>query len=185
MTQTRIKRARIRYDGAAALLGCLLVAGCGGGEFADLKEFVDNSGKDMRGRVEPLPQVVVYDPMSYEAFDLPDPFHPRKIEPEKTIVGGGPAPDLTRRKEALEAYPLESLKMVGTLERGRQRWALIKTPDNNLYRVHNGNYVGQNFGVVAMITETSITLKELIQDTNGSWSERTSTLQLLDEEEKK
>jgi type IV pilus assembly protein PilP len=167
------------------LLIALTLAGCGSGEFADLKEFVDNSGKDMRGRVEPLPLVVVYEPMTYEAFDLSDPFHPRKIEPDKTNVGGGPAPDLSRRKEALEAYPLESLKMVGTLERGRQRWALIKTPDNNLYRVHNGNYVGQNFGVVAMITETSVTLKELIQDTNGSWSERTSTLQLLDEEEKK
>ena len=167
------------------LLIALPLAGCGGGEFADLKEFVDASGKDMRGRVEPLPQVMVYEPMSYEAFDLADPFHPRKSEPDKTAMGGGPAPDLARRKEALEAFPLESLKMVGTLERGQQRWALIKTPDNSLYRVNNGNYVGQNFGVVAMISETSVTLKELIQDTNGSWSERTSTLQLLDDEEKK
>jgi type IV pilus assembly protein PilP len=75
--------------------------------------------------------------------------------------------------------------MVGTLERGKVRWALIKTPDSNLYRVTNGNYMGQNFGVIAMISETSITLKELIQDTTGSWSERTSQLQLLDEEEKK
>jgi type IV pilus assembly protein PilP len=170
---------------AIASLVLLLLAACGGGQFADLKEFVDNSGKDMRGRVEPLPLVKAYEPMTYEAFDLSDPFQPRKIEPDKAAALGGPAPDLNRRKEALEAYPLESLKMVGTLERGRQRWALIKTPDSNLYRVHNGNYLGQNFGVVAMITETSVTLKELIQDTNGSWSERTSTLQLLDEEEKK
>jgi type IV pilus assembly protein PilP len=75
--------------------------------------------------------------------------------------------------------------MVGTLERGRQRWALVKTPENTLYRVRNGNYMGQNFGVVAMITDTSVTLKELIQDTNGSWSERTSALQLVEEGEKK
>jgi type IV pilus assembly protein PilP len=163
----------------------LLLAACGGTEFSDLKEFVDQSAQGMHGRVEPLPQVVAYEPMSYDAFDLPDPFQPRKIEPDKTGIGTGPAPDLNRRKEALESYPLESLKMVGTLEKTRQRWALIKTPDNNLYRVKNGNYMGQNFGVVAMITETSVTLKELIQDTNGSWSERTSTLQLLDEEEKK
>jgi type IV pilus assembly protein PilP len=170
---------------AIASLVLLLLAACGGAEFADLKEFVDNSGKEMRGRIEPLPQVKAYEPMTYEAFDLSDPFQPRKIQPDKAAALGGPAPDLNRRKEALEAYPLESLKMVGTLERGKQRWALIKTPDNNLYRVRNGNYLGQNFGVVAMITETSVTLKELIQDTNGSWSERTSTLQLLDEEEKK
>jgi type IV pilus assembly protein PilP len=165
--------------------GTALLAACAGGEFSDLKEFVEQSGQGMRGRVEPLPQVVAYEPMTYDAFDLPDPFQPRMIAPEKTASGGGPAPDLTRRKEALEAYPLESLKMVGTLEKARQRWALIKTPDNNLYRVRNGNYMGQNFGVVAMITETSVTLKELIQDTTGSWSERTSTLQLLDEEEKR
>lgn len=75
--------------------------------------------------------------------------------------------------------------MVGTLEKAKQRWALVKTPDANLYKVKNGNYMGQNFGVIAMITDTSVTLKELIQDTNGSWSERTSTLQLQDEEEKK
>lgn len=170
---------------AIASLATLLLSACSGGEFADLKEFVDNSGKEMRGRIEPLPQVQAYEPMSYEAFDLSDPFQPRKIEPDKAAALGGPAPDLNRRKEALEAYPLESLKMVGTLERRQQRWALIKTPDANLYRVRNGNYLGQNFGVVAMITDTSVTLKELIQDTNGSWSERTSTLQLLDEEEKK
>lgn len=168
-----------------AILGTLLVASCGGGEFSDLKEFVDQSGEGLHGRVEPLPQVAAYEPMTYDAFDLPEPFQPRKIEPDKAGVSSGPAPDLNRRKEALEAYPLESLKMVGTLEKARQRWALIKTPDNNLYRVKNGNYLGQNFGVVAMISETSVTLKELIQDTNGSWSERTSTLQLLDEEEKR
>ena len=67
----------------------------------------------------------------------------------------------------------------------RQRWALVKTPENTLYRVRNGSYMGQNFGVVAMITDTTVTLKELIQDTNGSWSERTSALQLVEEGEKK
>lgn len=168
----------------AVAVSTIVLAACGTGEFSDLKEFVDQSGQGLRGRVEPLPQVKPYEPMSYNAFDLPDPFKPRKIEPEKS-AGGGPAPDMTRRKEPLEAYPLESLKMVGTLERANQRWALIKTPDNNLYRVRKGNFMGQNFGTIAMITESSITLKELIQDTTGSWSERTSNLQLLEEEEKK
>ena len=168
----------------SALLSCVLLAGCLGGEHQDLREFVKNAGNGMRGKVEKLPEMVAYEPMSYEAFELPDPFTPRKIEPEKG-AGGGPAPYLDRRREALEAYPLESLTMVGTLERGKGRWAVIRTPDNNLYRVTAGNYMGQNFGAVALISESSVTLKELIQDTNGSWSERTSTLQLLDEEEKK
>jgi type IV pilus assembly protein PilP len=163
-----------------------LLAGCGGSEFEDLKAFVDQSEQGVRGRVEPLPQVQVYEPMAYEAFELPDPFTPARIAPEKQpSLAGGVQPDKARSKEPLEAYPLESLSMVGTLERGKQRWALIKTPENTLYRVHNGNYMGQNFGVVAMITESSITLKELVQDTNGSWSERTSALQLVEEGEKK
>ena len=166
------------------VLSTLLLTACGGGEFSDLKEFVEQSGQGLRGHVEPLPQVKAYEPMSYNAFDLPDPFKPRKIEPERS-ASSGPSPDMNRRKEPLEAYPLESLKMVGTLERGKQRWALIKTPDGNLYRVRDKNYMGQNFGVIAMITDSSITLKELIQDTTGSWSERTSNLQLLEEEEKK
>jgi type IV pilus assembly protein PilP len=169
----------------SVVLTTVALAACGGGEFSDLKEFVDQSGQGLRGRVDPLPQVKAYEPMSYNAFDLPDPFKPRKIEPEKGGGGSGPSPDLNRRKEPLEAYPLESLKMVGTLERASQRWALIKTPDGNLYRVRRGNYMGQNFGVIAMISEASINLKELIQDTTGSWSERASNLQLLEEEEKK
>ena len=169
----------------SVIVGSLVLASCGGGEFSDLKEFVDQSGQGLRGRVEPLPQVKAYEPMTYNAFDLPDPFRPRKVEADARGGSSGPSPDFNRRKEALEAYPLESLKMVGTLERSSQRWALIKTPDNNLYRVRRDNYLGQNFGVVTMITESSITLKELIQDTTGSWSERTSNLQLLEEEEKK
>jgi type IV pilus assembly protein PilP len=169
----------------SSLTFAALLAGCGAGQFQDLKTFVEQSEQGVRGRVEPLPQVQAYEPMAYEAFELPDPFAPRKIDPEKTAAAGGVQPDINRSKEPLEAYPLESLSMVGTLERGRQRWALVKTPENTLYRVRNGNYMGQNFGVVAMITDTSVTLKELIQDTNGSWSERTSALQLVEEGEKK
>src|SRR5581483_1821944 len=160
-----------------------LLSACAGGDHDDLKKFVENSSNGMRGRVDPLPQMAAYEAMTYDAFDLPDPFQPRKIEPDKSAAGGGPAPDLTRRKEALEAYPLESLSMVGTLERGKSRYALVKTPDNSLYRVSTGHYMGQNFGLVSMISETNVTLKEMIQDTNGSWTERVSTLQLLDQEE--
>ncbi len=168
-----------------AVISTLILTACGSTEFSDLKQFVQDAAEGQRGRVEALPQVKAYEPITYNAFDLPDPFKPRKVEADKTGGGGGPSPDLTRLKEALEAYPLESLKMVGTLERGNQRWALIKTPDNNLYRVKKGNFLGQNFGIIAMISDSSITLKELIQDTTGSWSERTSNLQLLEDEEKK
>lgn len=167
----------------AAMIAASLLAACGGEQFSDLKQFVKSSGEEFAGRVEPIPDVKQFEPFAYNAFDLPDPFKPRKtVADTRNGAGGGPSPDLNRRKEALEAFPLESLQMVGTLEQKQVRWALIKTPDSNLYRVKSGNYLGQNFGVVTSISEAAVTLKEVIQDTSsGSWTERTSSLQLLEQ----
>lgn len=168
---------------AIGILACAaLVGGCGGDQFSDLKQFVEDSGKDLRGRVEPIPEVKQFEPFAYNAFELPDPFKPRETAlANRGGQPGGPQPDLNRRKEALESFALESLQMVGTLEQKQVRYALIKTPDNNLYRVKAGNYVGQNFGVITAISDSAVTLKEVIQDSSsGSWNERTSNLQLLE-----
>ena len=166
-----------------ALVCVPLLSACGPGELEDLKLFVSQSGANLRGKVEPLPQVAPYESFSYSGFDLPNPFAPRKKEVVRT-AGAGPSPDLDRKREALEAFPIESLKMVASLERRNGVWAVVKTPDHNLYRVHAGNYMGQNFGKITQVSDAQITLQELIQDTTtGSWSERTSTLQLLEEEE--
>ena len=173
-----MKRFAISILASAALVG-----GCGGDQFSDLKQFVEDSGKDLRGRVEPIPEVKQFEPFAYNAFELPDPFRPREMALANRggPSAGGPQPDLNRRKEALESFALESLQMVGTLEQKQVRYALIKTPDNNLYRVKAGNYVGQNFGVITTISESAVTLKEVIQDSSsGSWNERTSNLQLLE-----
>jgi len=159
-----------------------LVTGCGGDEFSDLKQFVKESGEGLRGRVEPIPEVKQFEPFAYNAFDLPDPIKPRTTDVDRRTPGGGPQPDLNRRKEALEAFPLESLQMVGTLEQKQVHYALIKTPDKALYRVKVGNYVGQNFGVITTVSDSAVTLKEVIQDpSSGSWTERTSSLQLLEQ----
>jgi type IV pilus assembly protein PilP len=142
-------------------------------------------GKGVRGKLDPLPQIKPYEPFAYADFDLPDPFKPRKIEPVKgTETTSKLAPDLNRRKEPLEAYPLEGLSMVGTLEKGKTRYALVKTPERDIYQVRQGNHMGQNFGVVVGITDTDIKLKELMQDGAGDWSERSSTLNLLSADQK-
>jgi type IV pilus assembly protein PilP len=133
------------------------------------------------GRIPPLPDVKPYEPFTYDAYNLVDPFKPRKIEPPKTATGGGIQPDLTRRKEPLEAYPLENLRMVGTLQQNKATYALIKSPDNNLFRVKSGNYVGQNFGLIMEISESTIKLKEIVQDSGGDWTERISTLTLAED----
>ena len=171
----------IRATGTLILCAAVL-SGCGSGEFEDLNRFVEESKQGLRGRVEPLPEIKQFEPFAYDAFDLPDPFQPRQREIAGQTPGGGPAPDVNRRKETLEAFPLEGLKMVGTLERKRVRYALIRTPDSNLFKARVGNYMGQNFGIITAISESAVTLKEVIQDpASGGWNERSASLQLLDQ----
>ena len=160
---------------------CLGLASCGGEQYSDLRQFVKDSDNLPHGRIPPLPDVKPYEPFTYDAYDLVDPFKPRKIEPPKSAAGGGIQPDLTRRKEPLEAYPLENLRMVGTLQQNKATFALVKSPDNNLFRVKLGNYMGQNFGLITEISESTIKLKEIVQDSGGDWTERISTLTLIDE----
>jgi type IV pilus assembly protein PilP len=156
----------------ASIVIVLGLTGCGGSGMGDLQAFVKETGKDMQGKIEPLPEVKAYEPFSYNAFDLPDPFKPRKL----TSGGGGIQPDMNRPKEPLEAYSLETLKMVGTLSQNGVVNVVVKTPDNAIYHVKKGNYVGQNFGLITQITDSEVTLHEIVQDSAGDWSERTSTL---------
>jgi type IV pilus assembly protein PilP len=156
----------------------LLVAACGGESHQDLRAWMQEQGKGVKGKLDPLPQVKPYEPFTYNAFDLPDPFKPRKIEPVKG--GSKLAPDLNRRKEPLEAYPLESLQMVGTLQRGKTTYALVRTTEKDVYQIKVGNYMGQNFGVVVDINDAEVKLKELVQDGAGDWTERSSTIQLAE-----
>jgi type IV pilus assembly protein PilP len=162
-------------------LGALL-AGCGGESHQDLRAWMAEQGKRTRGKLDPVPQIKPYEPFAYNAFDMPDPFKPRKIEPAKG--GSKLAPDLARRREPLESFPLESLTMVGTLEKDRAVYALIRTPEKDVYQVKAGNHLGQDFGVITGITETEIKLRELVQDGAGDWTERTSSLQLQQPDQK-
>lgn len=163
------------------LVLCCGLAACGGEQYSDLRQFVKESENLPHGRIPPLPDVKPYEPFTYDAYNLIDPFKPRKIEPPKSAAGGGVQPDLARRKEPLEAYPLENLRMVGTLQQNKQTYALVKSADNNLFRVKSGNYLGQNFGLITDISESNIKLKEIVQDSGGDWTERVSTLTLAEE----
>lgn len=166
------------YFGFAAVF-LLALSGCGGGQHEDLKGWMVESAKDMKGKVPPLPEIKPFPVVAYDSVNLITPFAASRIEPDKraTATGIGPRPDLNRRKEPLEAYPLESLKMVGSLIKGGTKQAIIQA-DKGIYQVKAGNYVGQNFGVVTGVTETEVMLKELVEDANGDWSERTSKLLL-------
>ena len=162
------------------LLATLLLTGCGGEEFQDLRDFVKNAGADMRGKIPPPPEVKPYEPFAYNnEANLPDPFKPRKPE-LRSGRSGANQPDMDRPKEALEEFPLESLRMVGYLYQNKVGYAVIRAPDGKLHRVKAGNYVGLNFGLIQEVTDTEVKVKEMVQDSAGDWSERMSSLQLVE-----
>lgn len=163
-----------------ALISTLLT-GCGGEEFQDLRDFVKDAGKDMRGKIPPPPEVNPYEPFAYNNdASLPDPFKLRKPELRPGSRPGINQPDLDRPKEALEEFPLEGIRMVGYLYQNKVGYAVIRAPDGKLHRVKAGNYVGLNFGLIQEVTDTEAKIKEMVQDSTGDWSERMSSLQLIE-----
>ena len=168
-----------------AVAACLALVGCVGEENEDLRLWMNEASKDLRGGIPPLPDVKPYEPVSYDAGGLLDPFKPAKIGPEqKKGGGGGLQPDMNRAREPLESYPLESLKYVGVMTKAKISYAIV-VADGALYQVRVGNYMGQNFGVITKISEEEVALKELVQDSAGDWVERESTLLLQGQEAKK
>ena len=166
---------KIRYW--VILASTTLLIACDNGGHSDLDTFINNAGNGLRGQVDPLPEVKSYEFFSYDAFEIPSPFVPRKNEQVQNS-SNGIKPDLVRRKEFLESFPLESLEMVGSLEQNEIIYAVVKTPEGNLLRVSVGNYLGQDYGRVKQISESQIELKELVQDGVNEWTERISTLML-------
>ena len=168
-----------------AVAGMALLAACGGEEQGELRQELAAMTKDLRGKVDPLPQVRTYEPVPYKGESMVDPFVPGRIVVAAvaggagTGGGGGVQPDLNRPKEPLEAFPLDAIQMVGTLEQNKDRYALVRA-GTNLFRVKKGNYMGQNFGLITAIEESSINLKEVVQDSGGDWVERSTTLQMLE-----
>ncbi len=158
----------------------VLLTGCGGEEFQDLRDFVKNAGADLRGKIPPPPEVKPYEPFVYNnEANLPDPFKPRKPD-ARSAHRGANEPDFDRPKEALEEFPLEGLKMVGYLYQNKVGYAVVRAPDGKLHRVKAGNYLGMNFGLIQEVSDTEVKVKEMVQDSTGDWSERISSLQLVE-----
>lgn len=159
----------------------LLLSGCGGEEFQDLRDFVRDSGKDMRGKIPPPPEVKPYEPFAYNnEANLSDPFKPRKPDLRSGSRPGSNQPDMDRPKEALEEFPLEGLSMVGYLYQKKVGYAVVRAPDGKLHRVKAGNYIGMNFGLIKEVADTEVVIKEMVQDSTGDWSERMSSLKLVE-----
>lgn len=167
----------------AAILGaCVLLAGCAGGSEDDLQAWMNEQAKTMRGAVRALPELKPFPVVAYAGTQGDDPFRSARMEPERRASAGTLRPDMDRRREPLESFPLESMQMVGVLMQGRNTHALIKA-NNGLHQVKVGNYMGQDFGVVTQITENQVTLRELVEDVHGDWVERITPLTLQERQE--
>lgn len=160
----------------AWLFPIVLLSGCAQDEYSDLKAFMAQTNPGGGQALEPLPPVKPQDTFNYDPNNLPDPFRPRNLKPAK--AGGALQPDVNRPKEPLEQYPLDGLHMVGTINKGGQLFALVRTPDNTLYRVKKGEHMGQNYGLVTAISDTNIEIKEIVQDGAGDWTEAKAALAL-------
>ncbi len=175
------------YLGWGKRISCLvcvalatLLAGCVDQNMRDLEAFVAEVKSHKAGHIEPVPEIQPIETFSYVSEGRRNPFQMLVEESDTNAEdqGNGIRPDLIRRKEELESYPLDSLRMVGILEQMETTWALIRTQESTIYRVKAGNYLGQNHGQITQITEQQIELTEIVSDGQGGYSERQASLVL-------
>lgn len=165
----------------------LLLAACGSSDQEELQQWMSAQRGMTRPKITPLPQPTKFTPQTYGQEGLIEPFSSQKLvqalkrdASQATSNAALITPELSRRKEPLEATPLDSVVMVGSLSKAGQPVALVRV-DNLIYQVRVGNYLGQNYGRITSVTEASVVLREIVQDAAGEWTERPATLQLLEE----
>lgn len=163
-----------------AVMALILLAGCGA-EQEELSQWMEQQRREVRPSVTPLIPPKKFTPQAYVALNGVEPFSAQKLTVALKQEARQPnsllAAEINRRKEPLEAYPLDSMRMVGSVNRSGRPYALLRV-DNLLYQVKQGDYLGQNYGKITKISETDVTLREIVQDAAGEWIERASALQL-------
>ena len=168
-----------------ALAAAAALSACADSEQEEIQQWMQEQRASTKPQVTPIPEPKRFTPQAYTQESTIEPFSQQKLavalKRDAQQAGTASAallqPELNRRKEPLEAYPLDAMAMVGSLIKQGQPVALLKV-ESLLYQVRPGNYLGQNYGRITKVTETEIVLRELVQDAAGEWVERTSTLQL-------
>ncbi|MBV7453243.1 pilus assembly protein PilP [Acidovorax sp. sif1233] len=162
----------------------LLLSGCGSSGDEELRQWMSELRATTKPRITPLTEPKQFIPQAYSMDSGVEPFNAVKLtqalrreSTQSTSNAALIAPEMARRKEPLEAYPLDVMAMVGSLDKKGMPTALLKV-DKLLYQVRVGNYIGQNYGKITKITENSIQLREIVQDATGDWVERAVSLDL-------
>lgn len=174
-----IMAALLKKYALLMLVLAVAVTGCSG-DMDDLDQYINEVKARPGGRIEPLPEITPYEVFMYvaDAEGLRSPFQPEQRE--STPGDNGTRPDLERSREFLEQFPLDTLRMVGTLELGETSYGLVQTSDGLIHRVIPGNYMGQNDGRIVLVNDSEIELIEIISDGIGGYLERESAVALAD-----
>ncbi|NJS35611.1 MAG: pilus assembly protein PilP [Brachymonas sp.] len=175
---------QIRLIGLPLIASTLLLTGCFGDDQQDLRQWMQEQRNSTKPSVPPIPEPKKFTPAGYVNDVSVEPFSNQKLaqalkreSTQATANAALVAPELNRRREALEAFPLDAIAMVGTMQPKGVQMALVRV-DKLLYQVRVGNYLGQNYGKVMKLSETELVLREIVQDAAGEWIERQATLQL-------
>ncbi|MEM7303916.1 MAG: pilus assembly protein PilP [Pseudomonadota bacterium] len=171
--------------GLAYCLVLLLISACTDST-SDLQIWAQEVKSKPQKGVEPLPEVIPYKAFAYNATGKRDPFDSSIFRPKIGInpqnsSNSGISPDRNRVPEYLESFPLDTLRMVGTIAQEENTWALIQTPDKTIQRVLSGNYLGQNNGKIVSVNSDEVTLVEIVPDGFGGWEERDATIALTEQ----
>lgn len=175
----------MKHAALLAAAAAVVLAGCAGSGTDEINAWMAQQRATIKPKVEPIPAPKAFTPEAYDQEAQVEPFSNQKLaqalkrDSQQQGQAGAAllAPELARRKEPLEAFPLDAMSMVGSLIKKGSPVALIKI-DNLLYQVKPGNYLGQNYGKITRVGESEVVLRELVQDAAGEWVERVATLQL-------
>ncbi|SEO48335.1 type IV pilus assembly protein PilP [Duganella sp. CF517] len=163
-----------------------LLSACGDDDTQQVRAWMREVDAQTKVKVPPLAEPKTFIPFAYAQKDQVDPFNPNKLLAELAKLdaraGGGLRPDVERRKELLESYPLDTVKMVGTIEKNGVIHAVLQI-DRSVHQVVKGQHIGQNYGRITGITEDAVSIREIVQDATGDWVERTSKLELQESKE--
>jgi type IV pilus assembly protein PilP len=172
----------------ALALAAVLLSGCSDSDVKEVNDWMAQVKKDTRVAVVPLSEPKTFIPFAYTAREEVDPFSPNKLLVELARAAERDdskfKPDMGRRKELLENYPLDAFVMVGVLQKAGINYALLQQ-DRAVHQVRVGQRVGQNYGLVTSVTDSVINIKEVVQDAGGEWVERLSKLELQESKETK
>jgi type IV pilus assembly protein PilP len=174
--------AALKFRNGLVLAAVMVSFAACGGDMDDLDQYINEVKSRPGGRIEPLPQIEPYEVFTYvaEAQGVRSPFVPDTPQVDNSGQHGGIGPDPDRSREFLEGFPLDTLSMVGTLYIGETMYGLVQTSDGLIHRVVPGNYLGQNDGRIAQISESEIELVEIISDGIGGYIERDAAISLSD-----